>query len=325
MHRRCVVCAGALIAVARPVLARSRDFTVGVLVTPATMALPEGDGKFRSALARRGLVEGDNLALVFQMADERGLFASAAQKLVAADVDVIVAMGGTPSARAAKDATATIPIVMMSASDPVGDGLVASLARPGGNVTGNCTFGTELVVKRLQLLTQVLSRPKSIAYLRGSTLVSARYEAYEQALAQEAAKAGLRMEIVRLRTLADLEAAFDEMHQRGVDGVVLDNPARFLGQETRIASLALANRLPAIGDFRTFPAAGLLMSYGPDYEYVVDRTADYVARIWKGAKPGDLPIELVAKFDLCVNAATARALGITLPRSVTVMVSRVYR
>ncbi|MEJ8815859.1 ABC transporter substrate binding protein [Variovorax ureilyticus] len=161
-------------------MTKNQGVRLGVPVTPAIMALPESERKFRSELARRGLVEGSNLTVVFQIPDERGRFTAAARELVAAGVGVIVAMGGSLSALAAKQATSTIPIVMMSASDQVGDGLVTSLARPGGNVTGNCTFGVELVLKRLQLLTQVMTRPKAIAYLRGFPGFSPRYEDYEQ-------------------------------------------------------------------------------------------------------------------------------------------------
>ncbi|MBO9514550.1 MAG: ABC transporter substrate-binding protein [Variovorax sp.] len=328
MHRRSLVCAGALIGLGGATLAKDRDYRVGVLVLPAFMALPEARGKFRALLAQHGMIAGTNYTMVMGLPDERGQFAPAAQQLVGDGVDVIVAMGGSSSVLAAMQATSTIPIVMLSAGDPVGDHLVSSLAHPGGNVTGVCTFGVELVTKRLQLLTQVLSEPTAIAYLSthlfGKDFVQ-RYEAYERALTEAAGKASIRMEFVRIRDLADLEGAFDEIHRRRVDGVVLDNPPHFAGKEKVIASLALAKHLPAIGDGPIFPAAGLLMSYGPDYLYAADRAADYVARIWKGAKPGDLPVELVAKFDLSVNAATAEALGVTLPPAVMVMASRVYR
>ncbi|MBS0455667.1 MAG: ABC transporter substrate-binding protein [Proteobacteria bacterium] len=271
------------------------------------------------------MVAGTDYTLVLGIPGESGEFGPAAQQLVADGVDVIVAMGGSASVRAAMHATSTIPIVMLAAPDPVGDHLVASLAHPGGNVTGVCTFGVELVTKRLQLLAQVLGGPKTIAFLRFGGDFALRYEAYERALVESAGKAGIRMEFVTMPDLPDMERAFDELRRRGVDGVVLDNPTRFAGYAKRIAALALERRLPAIADVWTFTEAGLLMSYGPDYLYAADRAADYVARIWKGAKPRDLPVELVAKFDLAVNTTTAETLGIALPRALSVMASHVYR
>lgn len=296
---------------------------MGVLL-PGLMAQPEGSAAFRSSLERRGLVEGKNLNILLRTPEPNAQYLTAAHELVAADVDVIVAMGGSLSVRAAKEATQSIPIIMMSSADPVGDGLVASLANPGGNVTGNCIFGVELVLKRLQLLVHAVGKPTTAAYLQAGSVFTQRYKRYDDALSQLAREIGVRIEFVRLREMGSLEAAFTEIQRRGVDALVLDNPASFIGQEQRIASIALEQRLPAITDFRSFAAAGLLLSYGPNLEHVLDRTADYVARIWRGAVPQDLPVELVSKFDLAVNASTAKALGVSIPKSFMVMVTRVY-
>ncbi|MBS0338928.1 MAG: ABC transporter substrate-binding protein [Proteobacteria bacterium] len=325
MHRRSLVCAGALMGVAGASLAKGRDFRVGALVLAATMTVPEIRGKFRELLAQHGMVAGTDYTMVLGIPDESGDFGPPARQLAGDRVDVIVAMGGTPSVVAAMQAAPNIPIVMWAAPDPVGDHLVTSLAHPGGNVTGVCTFGVELVTKRMQLLAEVLGKPTSIGYLKFENEFVARYAAYERALTEAAGKDGIRMEFVTMRDLPDVEGAFDELRRRGVDGVVLDNPARFMGQVKRIASLALDRRLPAIADGWMFPQAGLLMSYGPDYFYAADRAASYVVRIWKGAQPRDLPVELIAKFDMNVNAATAEALGIRLPQAVTVMASHIYR
>ncbi|SEB06158.1 ABC transporter substrate-binding protein [Variovorax sp. YR216] len=328
LRRRLIVgaaTAAAFVCWPRLALCDDRCWILGVLLTPGATADRDAAAIMRAALERRGLVEGKHYVFALRFSGGDAQYLQAAKELVSMGVDMIVTMGGSPSVKAALEATKTIPIVMMSSADPVGDGFINSLAHPGGNVTGNCIFGVELAVKRLQLLVQALASPSAVAYLATNLGgFTKRDEQYDVALAQAASSMSIRMEFVKLRSFAELADAFAEIKQRNVDAVVLNNSAEFLGIRKLLAELALQHRLPAICDTRTFAEAGLMMSYGADLAYVLDKTADYIARIYRGAAPRDLPVELVLKFDLAVNTKTAAALGITFPKSLMLMANRVY-
>jgi ABC-type uncharacterized transport system substrate-binding protein len=232
-------------------------------------------------------------------------------------VDVIVAPG-TLAATAAKRATTTVPIVFPTTGNPVTDGLVKSLARPGGNVTGvaNLSAG-EMIGKPLQILKQTLPRISRVAALTqsGATVERTAREMVTQA---EAAARALRIvvDFVEIRRPEDLEAAFGDMTRRRADALVVTPYATLVNQRQRIVALAAKHRLPAVYMYREYVEVGGLLSYGPDLAESFRRSAAYVDRILKGARPADLPVEQLTKFELLINLRTAKALGLTIPQSV---------
>jgi putative ABC transport system substrate-binding protein len=273
---------------------------------------------FRQGLRDLGYVEGRNLVI-----EDRGAggkperLAALAAELVALKVDVIVAPG-TLAALAAKGATTTIPIVFPTVGDPVIDGLVESLPRPGGNVTGlaNLTVG-ELIGKALQLLKEVLPRTSRVAALTqsGATPPQTAKEVVTQTKAASRAL-GVAIDFVEIRRPEDLDAAFTEMTRKRADAIVVLPWATLFGQRTRIVALAEKHRLPAVYTYREYVESSGLMSYGPDLADSFRRSAMYVDKILKGAKPADLPVEQATKFELVINLKTAKALGLTIPPSV---------
>ncbi len=236
-----------------------------------------------------------------------------AAELVRLKVDVIVA-GATQPAKAAKRATATIPIVMPNHSDPVATGIAASLSRPGGNATGLSIQNPELTGKRLELLKEAVSKISHVAVLWNPT-----HEAHPLMLSEaEAAARALRLRQfqVSARGVADYERAFSAMRREGVDALLVLGDVTFWRDRGQIAALAQKNRLPTMFAQREHVEAGGLMHYGPDLRDSYRRAAAYVDRILRGAKPGDLPIEQPTQFQFAVNLKTARALGLNIPPSV---------
>jgi putative tryptophan/tyrosine transport system substrate-binding protein len=272
---------------------------------------------FTAEMSRLGYVENRNLTIETRFARPDGKdLDDLAAELVALQVDVILAVAGTPSVMAAKKATSTIPIVMLSAVEPVRDGLVDSLSRPGGNVTGNSIVGLELLVKRLQLVAEAVGSPARIAYLGSARSRSMpHFDEYLAAMAAAARHYGAQFHPALLRSIDEIDDAFDRMSREHADALVLDNPAIFYVLGARIAALAARHRLPAIGDARRLAEAGLLMTYGVDYRDLARKLAGFVDRILKGAKPSETPVEQATRFDMVVNLKTARMLGLTLPQS----------
>jgi putative ABC transport system substrate-binding protein len=270
--------------------------------------------ELRQGLRDLGYIEGQNIAIEWR--DLRGdarRFQPYADELVRLNVDVIVA-AASATAAVAKRATSTIPIVMMS-GDPIGEGLVNSLARPGGNVTGLSTLAPEVVGKQLELLKQALPRFSRVAILwnPGNPFHAANVKE-----AEAATKAlGAQPQIVAVRTPGDLDRAFAEMTkaQAGALLVLADAPV-FVNSRARIADLAARSRLPAMYPRRDHVEAGGLMAYGTDRRQLFRRLATYVDKILKGAKPADLPVEQPTKFELVLNLKTAKALGLTIPPSI---------
>jgi len=289
----------------------------------ANSHLPEA---FFQGLRDLGYVEGRNVVIEYRdAAGKQERFPALAAELVALKVDVIVA-SGTPQALAAKQATRTIPIVMTSAGDPVGSGLVTSLARPGGNVTGLSFLAPELVGKCLELLTQAVPGVSRVAVLWHPGDYGERTERDMLKGAEVAARAlGVRLQVVEARGPADFDRAFSDM-TRARAGALTELPsAMFLTERRRLVDLAAKNRLPAVYPWREPVDAGGLMSYGPDFADSFRRAATYVDKILKGAKPADLPVEQPTKFELVINLKAAKALGLTIPPSVLGRADEVIR
>ena len=272
---------------------------------------------FRQALSKLGYLEGRNIVFEYRWAAGRfERFPALAAELVRVKVDLIVAPN-TPSARAAKQATSTIPIVAWAMQDPVADGLVASLARPGGNVTGLTFLGPELVPKRLELLREALPGVRRVAALWHPGGLAERTGEEMVKEAESAARAlGVQLQLVRAGAPNDLDEAFSAM-TRGRAGAVITFPSGMLFLERRhVVDLAARHRLPAIYNGREFADVGGLMAYGANIPDLVRRSATFVDKILRGAKPADLPVEQPTKFELVINLKTAKALGLTIPQSV---------
>jgi putative ABC transport system substrate-binding protein len=225
--------------------------------------------------------------------------------------------GSTPNALAAKQATTTIPVVFLSSGEPVRDGLVTSLARPGGNVTGLSSLTPERVGKCLELLTQGVPGVSRVAVLWQPGALGERTEKATLKEAEVAARAlGVRLQFVEARRPADIDQAFADMIRARAGALAVLANAMFATERGRLVALAAKNRLPAVYTFRDFVDAGGLMSYGHSQADLNRRAATYVDKILKGTKPGDLPIERPTKFELVINLKTAKALGLTIPQSV---------
>ena len=272
---------------------------------------------FRQGLRDLGYVEGGNLVIEYR--DAEGKFErlpALAAELVALKVDVIVTAEGTPAALAAKQASRTLPIVFATAGDPVASGLVTSLARPGGNVTGLSILGPELFGKWLELLTQALPGVKRVAVLWQRGVLSERTDKDTLKEADVAARAlGVWLQFVEARGPADFDRAFSEMTRARAGALTVMGSNMFLGERRRLVDLSAKNRLPAVYPWREFVDAGGLMAYGPDLQDLSRRAATYVDKILKGAKPDDLPVEQPTKFELVINLKTAKTLGLTIPPS----------
>jgi len=268
--------------------------------------------EFGNALRDLGYVEGQNLGIEFtSAAGSADRLPGLAAELVRLRVDVIVA-SGSEATLAARKATTTIPIVMTS-SNPLGLGIVASLARPGGNITGLSLLAPEVSGKRVEILKQILPGITSVAVLLYPDDPGVAFSLKETEAAAELS--ALKLQILKVRDAAALDNAFQVATRERVEAIIV-LPAPLMNvQVRRIAELALKNRLPTIYFSDDLPKAGGLVSYGVSLPAIYRRLAYYVDRILKGAKPGDLPIELPTKFELVINLKTARALGITIPQS----------
>ncbi|HZI83241.1 MAG TPA: ABC transporter substrate-binding protein, partial [Casimicrobiaceae bacterium] len=263
---------------------------------------------FRQGLRDLGYVEGRNIALEIRWGEGKlERMPALAADLARLKVDVIVAVS-SPSVLAAKRATQTIPIVMPLSSDPVGDGLVASLARPGGNITGLSLMAPELEAKRLQLLKEVFPKLRPVAALWNPDYLgmAARFRQTQGA----APAVGMELRSVEVRDSRELERALEALDRQRPGAIFLMADPLTLSQRLRIVEFAAEAQLPAIYERSEFVDAGGLMSYGPNVDELVRSSAVYVAKILKGAKPGDLPIEQPAKFELVINLKTAKALGL---------------
>jgi ABC-type uncharacterized transport system substrate-binding protein len=280
---------------------------------------------FRQGLRALGYVEGQNIVIDYRSAEGRAerlqdLFA----ELARLKIDLVLASGGTPAARAAKQANVTIPVIVPAMGDPVGDGVAISLAHPGGNITGSTFLGPALVPKRIELIKEAIPGVSRVAALwhpgaYGDRTMTEMLKETEAA----AQKMGMQLQLLDAPSANDFDRAFSAMtreHTRAL--VVLPSPM-FYGEHKRIVDLALKNRLPAIFAFRQAAEIGSLMSYGADLSDLFRRGAIQADRILKGAKAADLPVEQPTKFELVINLKTAKALGLTLPPSLVARADQV--
>jgi putative tryptophan/tyrosine transport system substrate-binding protein len=268
---------------------------------------------FLQGLRDLGYVEGRNV--VIENRDAEGKIErlpALATELVALKVDVIVTGGGTPTALAAKQATKTLPIVFTSATDPVTDELVASLARPGGNLTGLSNLAPELVGKCLEQIKETVPQVSLVAVLWQPGSVGGHTDMLKAA-ELAARPLGVRLQIVEARGPADFDRAFSEMTRARAGALAVLGSAIFNSERRRLVDLAAKNRLPTVYTSRDFVDAGGLMTYGPSLADSFRRAAAYVDKILKGTKPGDLPVEQPTKFELMINLRTAKALGLEVP------------
>ena len=269
---------------------------------------------FRDGLRALGYEEGRNIVIEYRWAEgEYERFPALIAELVASNVDVIVT-AGTPASLAVKKATTTIPLVMVAVGDPVATGLVASLARPGGNITGLTSISSEMEGKRLELLREVVPKISHIAVLWNA---ASPIQVIEEGEVRAAAQVlGMKMLSLGVRTQEEIDDALATIVRERPDALLVLADRLFLHHRTRIMDFAAQERLPGVHAYRELIEAGGLMSYGPSYADMHRRAAAYVDKILKGAKPADLPVERPVKFELVVNLKAAKALGLTIPPSV---------
>ena len=270
---------------------------------------------FRLGLAQGGFTEGQNVTIEYRWANgDNNRLASLAADLVNLRVAVLIAAGGAASALAAKAATSVIPIVFSVAANPVALGLVARLNQPGGNLTGLANQNIEIGPKRLEVLREMLPKLTTVAILANPTAQGAS-ALFVQDLEPVARSMGMRLHVLQASTDADLETAFTSMAQLRVDAIVISPDTFFNTRSEQIAALSLRHKTPSIYQYRRFASAGGLVSYGSDETESYRLVGVYAARILKGDKPGDLPVQQATKVELIVNLKTAKTLGITVPLS----------
>ena len=278
---------------------------------------------FRQSLRKLGYVEGKNIFIEWRSADGKlDRLPALAAELVHLKVDIIVT-GGRSATRAAKEATSTIPIVMTQETDPVANGFVASLARPGGNITGLSTLAPELSGKQLELMKETIPKLSRVAVFGSSTSPGNAQSLREVELAARAFK--VQLQYLDVLDPKDIETAFRAASNGRADGVLVLNSPVFASRQTQVVDLAVKSRLPAIYWRSDFVEAGGLMSYGASQNDLDRRAAAYVDKILKGTKPADLPVEQPTKFELVINLKTAKQIGVTIPQKVLARADRVIK
>jgi len=285
---------------------------IGFLEIRSPETITERLRAFRQGLKETGYVEGENIAIDYRWAEQMERLPDLAAQLVRRQVAVIVTAGGFATALAAKGATTTIPILFSVSDDPVKHGLVASLARPGGNLTGVNLVNTELTAKRLGLLREMLPRASRIAVLvNPANTVNTQTTLREVEAAGRAI--GFQTQIVNAGTSREIDTAFVAFARERPDALFVAPDGFFAGRRVQFATLAARHAIPATYSGREYPEVGGLMSYGSNIVDTYRQEGVYVGRILKGAKPADLPVEQSAKFELVINAQTARMLGLEIP------------
>jgi putative ABC transport system substrate-binding protein len=327
MDRRTFLAGTGAVLLAAPLAATGqqagRVYRIGVLVQggPTTTAM-RTQSDFVTRLRELGWVEGRNVAFEDRRAIALGQLSSFAAELVRLKVDVIFA-SGTLATRAAKQATPSIPIVMLVGVDPVSDNLIASLPRPGGNITGLTGLSTELIAKRLGLIKEVIPRISRVAYMWNPTNpgnVSASKE-----FTRVAATLGLKGQLLPVRGADEFDSAFASMMKKSAGALVVGADGMLVAHRAQLAELAARHRIPAMYSFRAHAEAGGLMVYSADWAALNRGAAVYVDKILKGAKPADLPVEQPSKFELVINLKAAKALGLSIPQSVLLRADEVIQ
>jgi putative ABC transport system substrate-binding protein len=326
MDRRTFLCGLTLGALAAPLAAEAQQagkvYRIGYLTVPSRETAQGVANSFQLGLRDLGWIEGQNVVVDYRFADSNlDRLPDLAAELARLRADVIVA-GANAAVIAAKTATPTIPIVMFLAFDPVGSGLVPSLARPGGNVTGlTVSSGPEIYGKQLQLLKDAFPRVSRVGIL-----VNQAFPAYARLLQEVeiATRAlGLQRRVMEIRDPKEFDNAFAAMTTAHLDAIFIPADSMFYQHRVRLAQLAAKTRLPAMWGLREHAEAGGLLAYATDLNDLARRAASYVDKILKGAKPADLPIEQPTKFELVINLKTAKALGLTIPPSLLLRADQV--
>ena len=316
MQRREFIMLVGYAAVARPLAARAQPANmprIGFLRFGPAAANVGRVEALRAGLRQLGYVEGKNIVIEFRWAETVEQLSELAAELVRMNVDVIFAMSST-EVEVTRQATKTIPIVFALHADPVGLGHVASLSRPGGNITGLTIILTDLVAKQLEILKEAVPQATRIGVLFSPTAPSHRPAV--QAVETAGEKLGVQLVMVPARTVEDFEGAFSTMSREHVGGFLVVASPLFSLDRARLADLALKHRLPGMFGSRENVEAGGLMSYGPDLNDMVQRSATYIDKILKGAKPADLPVEQASKYELVINLKTAKAIGVDLSTAI---------
>jgi putative tryptophan/tyrosine transport system substrate-binding protein len=277
---------------------------------------------FRQGLRELGYVEGQNVTIAFRTAEGSDRLPALAAELVQLPVDIIVTAGEN-AARAVQHATRTIPIVLVASSDPIELGLVASLARPGGNLTGLSLMSLGLAGKRLELLKEAVPTAARVGVLFNPASIGAGQQWRETERAAQAL--GVQLQALEVRHAEELERAFAAATSAGIGALMVWRSFLIVAHQTRILQLAAQSRLPVMSDLGAFVDDGGLMSYGPSLPDAFRRAATYVEKILNGAMPGDLPIEQPTKFELVLNLKTAKAMGITIPPSLLFLADEVIQ
>ena len=316
-----VVLGGLSVSVSSDAQQPAKIARIGYL-TPTSQ--PPREEVFRQELRRLGYVDRQNIVIEYRSAN--GSFErlpGLAAELAGLKVDVIVAVV-TQAALAAKKATDTIPIVMIGVADPVGSGLVASLARPGGNVTGTSAVAVDVVGKQLELLREMLPKATRVAALSNPANSVFQKQQLEEAKGA-ASKLRVQLQIVEARTPDELARAFVAIGKQRTDALFVMADPMFGSNFARISDFAVKHRLPTLSGSRENADAGALMTYGPNYSEAFQRAAAYVGRILKGDRPASLPVEQSTKFELVVNAKTAKAIGVKIPQSLLLRADQVVQ
>jgi len=311
-RRELVLLLGGAMTVAGAVRAQQRAMPVIGFLNPTSPGpLAPYVAAFRQGLAETGYVEGQNVTIQYRWAEDHfDRLPALAADLVAQKVDVIASTGDIARAQAAKTATSTIPIVFLIGGDPVGVGMVNSLARPGGNLTGFTLLGGELVPKRLELLSELAPQTKVIALLLHPNSPATGG-------VQEAARTkGLELHVLRASTESEIDAAFASLVPLHAGALLVAGAPFFFSRREQLIALAARHAVPAIYSEREFAAAGGLISYGTSRTAAYRQVGTYVGRVLKGAKPADLPVQQPTTFELVVNLNTAKALGLTIPQAI---------
>jgi len=303
-----------------PITALAQQKTMPVIGVPTIFSPPPNlaelvrSGPFAQGLGEAGFVEGQNVAFERRWAENyHDRLPALAADLVGRKVDLIVT-NGTPSTLAAKSATSTIPIVFMFVADPVGTGLVATLARPGGNLTGFSGLALELTPKRLEVLCELVPQANVIALLVNPNNVNT--EGFVRYAREAARTKGVQLPVLRAGTEGEIDAAFASLVQQQAGGLIVSGDQLFTQRREQIVALASRHAVPAIYIVSSFVAGGGLVSYGIDDQAVPRQAGIYAGRILKGERPADLPVQQPTAFELVVNLKTAKALGLTVPPSI---------